>query len=264
MFTMYALIIISCCYMGILNVQGFQARATLLPLKQQSQQSFPHGSIGATARFSVPKVQKTQAEWKELLPPDAYNVLREEGTEPSNSSELNDVNEPGTFSCKGCGSPLFMTSTKFDSGTGWPSFYAPVDADAIELKTDFKMILPRTECRCASCEGHLGHVFEDGPEPTGQRYCMNGVSMKFASDAQDPNLAATVAERQAAAPDFKPSAGQVLPSAVFNAVIGGSFFVSFASRMESLGGLSSPLDLFPLLPAVYYGVMAARAIQRLL
>ncbi|EGB10070.1 hypothetical protein AURANDRAFT_16484, partial [Aureococcus anophagefferens] len=118
-------------------------------------------------------------EWRATLSEDAYYVLREEGTEPPRSSPLNDVTDPGTFLCKACGEPLFTTATKFDSGTGWPSFFDPVDGDAVELRADFKLVLPRTEVRCAACDGHLGHVFDDGPRPTGCRYCLNGVALNF-------------------------------------------------------------------------------------
>ena len=103
-------------------------------------------------------IEKSEAEWQEELDPEQFYVLRQQGTEPPNSSELNFVTQPGTFACAACRIPLFTTQTKFDSGTGWPSFYAPVDQSAISLSTDFKLILPRTECSCSSCGGHLGHV----------------------------------------------------------------------------------------------------------
>jgi len=113
------------------------------------------------ATTTTDKVETTDQEWKEALPADAYYVLREAGTEPPGSSSLNQVKDPGTFCCRGCGAPLFTTSTKFDSGTGWLSFYQPIDRQAIDLKLDYKLLLPRTEVTCASCDGHLGHVFED-------------------------------------------------------------------------------------------------------
>ncbi len=129
---------------------------------------------------SDPK-SKPDSEWREQLTPDAYNVLRREGTEPPGSSALNNEYRAGTFACAGCGTALFSHSMKFDSGTGWPSFFEVIPG-SIETKTDFKMILPRTEYHCANCGGHQGHVFKDGPAPTGLRYCNNGVALTFNPD----------------------------------------------------------------------------------
>lgn len=120
----------------------------------------------------------TEAEWRAKLTPEQFQVLRKHGTERPGSSPLNDEHRAGVFKCAGCGTPLYRSETKFDSGTGWPSFFAPIDG-AIETSTDFKLIYPRTEVHCHVCGGHLGHVFKDGPKPTGLRYCMNGVAMKF-------------------------------------------------------------------------------------
>lgn len=127
------------------------------------------------------KVRFTDAEWKAKLEPFAYEVLRHEATERPFSSPLYTEKRPGTFLCAGCGSPLFDMKNKYDSGTGWPSFDAPVDAKAVTEVPDYSIVfLPRTEVRCATCQGHLGHVFNDGPrDTTGLRYCMNGVSLKF-------------------------------------------------------------------------------------
>lgn len=116
--------------------------------------------LAASSTTKSRPVEKTDAEWQELLTPDQYYVLRKEGTETPGASELNYVKEPGTFACAGCGAPLFVTQTKFDSGTGWPSFFAPISSSAIDLDTDYKLLLPRTECACSQCGGHLGHVFE--------------------------------------------------------------------------------------------------------
>jgi len=118
-------------------------------------------------------------EWRERLTPEEYHILRAEGTEKSCSSPLNGVEGQGDFHCTGCGHHLFSTSSKFDSGTGWPSFYEPIDEYAIGTSTDHKLLMPRTEVHCANCGSHLGHVFKDGPPPTGLRYCINGLAMKY-------------------------------------------------------------------------------------
>ncbi|WP_293329782.1 peptide-methionine (R)-S-oxide reductase MsrB [Parvibaculum sp.] len=124
------------------------------------------------------EVIKTEAEWKELLTPEQFYVLREEGTERPGSSPLNKEKRAGTFHCAGCNLALFPSRTKYESGTGWPSFYAPLD-DAIRTSEDRTFFMTRTEVHCRRCGGHLGHVFDDGPKPTGKRYCMNGVAMTF-------------------------------------------------------------------------------------
>jgi peptide-methionine (R)-S-oxide reductase len=124
------------------------------------------------------EVAKSEAEWKQALTPDQFRVLRHAATERPFSSALNDEHRRGTFHCAGCDLPLFASDTKFDSGTGWPSFYAPLD-DAVRVKSDFSMLIRRDEVHCRRCGGHLGHVFNDGPQPTGKRYCMNGVSLRF-------------------------------------------------------------------------------------
>jgi peptide-methionine (R)-S-oxide reductase len=123
-------------------------------------------------------VQKTDEDWKRDLTPDQYRVLRQHGTERAGTSPLNDEHRKGTFYCAGCGEPLFDSTAKYDSGSGWPSFYAPKPG-AVGTSTDTSHFMKRTEVHCAKCGGHLGHVFDDGPRPTGQRYCMNGVALDF-------------------------------------------------------------------------------------
>ncbi|WP_026597279.1 peptide-methionine (R)-S-oxide reductase MsrB [Methylobacterium sp. 77] len=123
-------------------------------------------------------VERTEAEWRQILTPDQYRVLREHGTERAGTSCHNAEKRPGTFHCAGCDAPLFENTTKFESGTGWPSFFDPIDG-AVETKSDRSHWMVRTEVHCARCKGHLGHVFDDGPAPTGLRYCMNGVSLRF-------------------------------------------------------------------------------------
>jgi peptide-methionine (R)-S-oxide reductase len=124
------------------------------------------------------EVQKTEQEWKEVLTPEEFKVLRKHGTERAGTSPLDKVDDEGTYVCTGCGQPLFTSDTKFNSGTGWPSFYQPLE-EAIATTVDRTLFMTRTEVHCSRCGGHLGHVFNDGPKPTGQRYCMNGVSLKF-------------------------------------------------------------------------------------
>ena len=131
---------------------------------------------------------KSKADWSALLPQAAYRVLFEEGTEHAGTSALNDEQRDGTFVCAACRLPLFDSAKKYESGSGWPSFWQPLPG-AVETKTDFKLIYPRTEYHCARCGGHQGHVFADGPPPTGQRYCNNGLSLQFvARDEPLPEL----------------------------------------------------------------------------
>ena len=123
------------------------------------------------------KVQKSEQEWKAELTPEQYRVLREKGTERAFTGDYHATKEQGTYRCAGCGAELFSSDTKFDSGTGWPSFWEPAGADAVETERDWGLLMPRTEVHCASCGGHLGHVFSDGPHPTGLRYCINSASL---------------------------------------------------------------------------------------
>lgn len=121
----------------------------------------------------------TDDEWKKKLDPDTYRVLRQHGTEPAFTSPLNDEKRKGVFLCAGCRQVLFSSDAKFDSGTGWPSFFQPISEQVVGQSTDYKIGYPRTEVHCSRCGGHLGHVFDDGPEPTGKRFCMNGAALNF-------------------------------------------------------------------------------------
>ena len=140
--------------------------------------STPTGARSPGNSSPIEKVVKTDDEWRKILTPAQYSVLRKEGTEHPFSSPLNNEKRKGTFACAGCDLVLFESKTKFDSGTGWPSFYQAIDG-RVETSTDNKLIYPRTEYHCVRCGGHHGHIFDDGPKPTGLRYCNNGVALKF-------------------------------------------------------------------------------------
>jgi peptide-methionine (R)-S-oxide reductase len=164
---------------SLLYATGAVAVAPLLPVRLgAAQQTDP------TTAEEFPPVNITREQWQEILPPDRYRILFREGTEPAGSSPLDKVYDPGTYICAACFLPLFDSEDKFDSGTGWPSFTRPIEG-RMGTKTDWKLILPRTEYHCIRCGGHQGHVFDDGPPPTGQRWCNNGLALRFVPEGEE-------------------------------------------------------------------------------
>ncbi|PIR37115.1 MAG: peptide-methionine (R)-S-oxide reductase [Alphaproteobacteria bacterium CG11_big_fil_rev_8_21_14_0_20_39_49] len=146
--------------------------------------NYPIVEKASAEHGEIMKLELSNKEWKEKLTPEQYNILRDEGTEPPSSSPLNNEKREGVFKCAACGLELFRSEAKYESGTGWPSFFQPIKGH-VETKIDFKLIYPRTEYHCARCGGHQGHVFKDGPEPTGLRYCNNGLALTFEPEGEE-------------------------------------------------------------------------------
>ena len=168
-------------FLGWAGAAGASALTGTLLFRSAEALAQPQKSLILTGK--VEKMTKSNDEWKKSLTDEQYDVLRDEGTERPFTSPLLAEKRQGKFACAACGLPLFASETKYDSGTGWPSFYQAIDGH-VETKTDYKLIVPRTEYHCARCGGHQGHVFEDGPQPTGLRFCNNGVALKFVPDGE--------------------------------------------------------------------------------
>lgn len=158
--------------------QAAQEKGVTMTLEELQKNWKEYLAEGADVVLSTEALKRSEAEWKQSLSPAQFDVLRREGTERSFTSPLNDEKRPGVFVCAGCSLPLFTSAMKFDSGTGWPSFFTTIP-EVLATKRDFKLIWPRVEYHCVRCGGHHGHIFDDGPAPTGQRWCNNGVALRF-------------------------------------------------------------------------------------
>lgn len=168
---------------AIIGGSAFVLAACAESAAQEGKADYPNNSDGKTKTMSMTDANidwtnLSKQDWQQRLTEQEFYVLRKEGTERPFTSPLNDETRSGTFVCAGCGLPLFKTDMKFDSGTGWPSFFTTIEG-AVETKRDFKLVVPRTEYHCVRCGGHQGHVFKDGPQPTGLRYCNNGIALDF-------------------------------------------------------------------------------------
>ncbi len=169
-----------------MNRRAFFTRTAVLtavPLLGGRAPATALSSTGVQPGPDFDPLERSESWWREVLSDDQFRILRKDATERAGSSPLNDETRVGTYICAGCFLPLFESSRKYESGTGWPSFWEPIEGH-VDTKLDFKLILPRTEYHCARCEGHQGHVFKDGPEPTGKRWCNNGVALQFVPEGR--------------------------------------------------------------------------------